>query len=86
VINRHPKVRMSLVKGQRSPITSAIVVADVVLLGDAAGTASADAAQAKEEVLALCRRELPPHKVPVLIRIVDKLPVTESGKLARPQS
>jgi acyl-coenzyme A synthetase/AMP-(fatty) acid ligase len=86
VINRHPNVRMSLVKGQRSPITSAIVVADVVLRDGAAGSASADAAQTKEEVLSLCRRELPPHKVPVLIRIVDKLPVTESGKLARPQS
>jgi acyl-coenzyme A synthetase/AMP-(fatty) acid ligase len=86
VINRHPWVRMSLVKGQKSPITSAIVVADVVLHGGAGGPTSAEAAQAKEEVLSLCRRELAPHKVPVLIRIVDKLPVTESGKLARPQS
>jgi len=85
VINRHPKVRMSLVKAQRSPITSAIVVADVVLLGDAgAASSSADTAQTQQEILALCRQDLAPYKVPVLIRIVPALEVTESGKLARP--
>ena len=31
VINRHPAVRMSLVRGRRNPITGAIVVAEVVL-------------------------------------------------------
>jgi acyl-coenzyme A synthetase/AMP-(fatty) acid ligase len=31
VINRHPQVRMSLVRPKRSPITGAIAVADVVL-------------------------------------------------------
>ena len=31
VINRHPRVRMSLVRPKRSPITGAIVIADVVL-------------------------------------------------------
>ncbi len=30
VINRHPGVRMSLVKARKSPITGAVVVADVV--------------------------------------------------------
>jgi len=30
-INRHPSVRMSLVKARRRPITGAIVVADVVI-------------------------------------------------------
>src|SRR5262249_35102228 len=30
VINRHPQVRMSLVRERRSPITGALVVADVV--------------------------------------------------------
>ena len=37
VINRHPAVRMSLVKGRRNPITGAIVVAEVVLNEQAAG-------------------------------------------------
>jgi acyl-coenzyme A synthetase/AMP-(fatty) acid ligase len=84
VINRHPKVRMSLVKAQRSPITSAIVVADVVLLDGGAAWSSAEEAQTQQEILALCRQDLAPYKVPVLIRIVPALAVTESGKLARP--
>jgi acyl-coenzyme A synthetase/AMP-(fatty) acid ligase len=76
---------MSLVKAQRSPITSAIVVADVVLLSDTgAARSSADTAQTQQEILALCRQDLAPYKVPVLIRIVPALEVTESGKLARP--
>ena len=33
VINRHPGVRMSLVKARKNPITGAIVVADIVLNG-----------------------------------------------------
>jgi acyl-coenzyme A synthetase/AMP-(fatty) acid ligase len=84
VINRHPKVRMSLVKAQRSPITSAIVVADVVLLADPGTPSGADVAQTQQEILALCRQDLAPYKVPVLVRIVPALEVTESGKLARP--
>ena len=35
VINRHPQVRMSLVRPRQSPITGAIVVADVVLKSEA---------------------------------------------------
>ena len=31
VINRHPEVRMSLVRTKKNPITGALVVADVVL-------------------------------------------------------
>ena len=38
VINRHPQVRMSLVRPKRSPITGSIVIADVVLKGGGAIT------------------------------------------------
>ena len=34
VINRHPSVQMSLVHGRKSPITGALVVADVVVKSD----------------------------------------------------
>jgi len=34
VINRHPCVRMSLVRGRQNPVTGSIVVADVVLKGE----------------------------------------------------
>ena len=33
VLNRHPQVRMALVKARKNPFTGAVVVADVVLQG-----------------------------------------------------
>ena len=78
VINRHPQVRMSLVRPKRSPITGAVVVADVVLK-----FAGNDAEEIKDDILTLCRDALPRHKVPVAISIVSALDVAASGKLAR---
>jgi acyl-coenzyme A synthetase/AMP-(fatty) acid ligase len=78
VINRHPQVRMSLVRGKRSPITGAVVVADVVLK-----SAGNDAEDVKGDILTLCRDTLPRHKVPAAISIVPALDVGASGKLAR---
>ncbi len=82
VINRHPQVRMSLVRARQSPITGALVVADVVLREDGEGAAPhADAL--KGEILQLCRADLAKHKVPAAIRFVPALAVAASGKLAR---
>jgi acyl-coenzyme A synthetase/AMP-(fatty) acid ligase len=36
------------------------------------------------EISAHCRANLPPHKVPSRITVVDQLAVTSGGKLARP--
>ncbi len=84
VINKHPGVRMSLVKSKRNPITGAIVVADVVLvdpLGEHDAPGLADAI--KGEIVESCRSALAAHKVPSIIRIVPSLDVTPSGKLVR---
>jgi acyl-coenzyme A synthetase/AMP-(fatty) acid ligase len=78
VINRHPGVALSRVSGRKSPITGALVIADVVL-SDAAN----DNATFKESLLALCRAQLPAFKVPALVRFVEKLELTAGGKLAR---
>jgi acyl-coenzyme A synthetase/AMP-(fatty) acid ligase len=80
VINRHAEVRMSRVKSRRSPITGAIVVADVVLSSES-DASRGDAI--KGEILADCRASLAPHKVPAMIRFVSALDVTAAGKLAR---
>lgn len=90
VINRHPGVEMSLVKGRPSPITGAILVAEVI--AKRPEPAAADTAPAASEavliaeILDLCRTELPPHKVPATIRIVPSLDVSPSGKLVRPHA
>ncbi|MGA7807611.1 class I adenylate-forming enzyme family protein [Bradyrhizobium sp.] len=79
VINRHPQVRMSRAKSRRSPITGAIVVADVILADGSAERGQ----QIREEILADCRATLASHKVPAVIRFVPALDVTAAGKLAR---
>jgi acyl-coenzyme A synthetase/AMP-(fatty) acid ligase len=81
VINRHPMVRMSLVRSRQSPITGAIVVAEVVL--KPLSPSAPREAEVKDDILKLCRDELPRHKVPVSISFVPALSVATTGKLAR---
>ena len=79
-INRHAGVSGSLVKSRKSPITGAIVVADVVLK---AGGAPETRPVLEREIIALCRRDLAAYKVPAMIRFVSTLPMTAAGKLLR---
>jgi acyl-CoA synthetase (AMP-forming)/AMP-acid ligase II len=81
VINRHPQVRMSLVRPKQNPVTGSIVIADVVLKSEDAR--SGGELQIKNDILALCREALPRHKVPAAISIVPALDVAATGKLAR---
>ncbi len=78
VINRHPGVRMSRVSGRKSPITGAIVIADVVL-SDVAN----DNATFKQAILEACREKLPAFKVPAMLRFVPAIALTAGGKLSR---
>jgi acyl-coenzyme A synthetase/AMP-(fatty) acid ligase len=82
VINSHPSVRMSLVKGRRNPITGSIVVADVVLDTDAAGP-DPDLQALKSDILRTCRETLAAYKAPASLRFVSHLEVTSGGKLER---
>ncbi|MBV8776438.1 MAG: long-chain fatty acid--CoA ligase, partial [Alphaproteobacteria bacterium] len=82
VINRHPEVRMSLVRGRKNSITGAIVVADVVLRDELDGAGSRSAAL-KQEILRVCRERLAQHKVPAAIRFVPSLDLSSAGKTAR---
>jgi len=78
VLNAHPEIRQSLVTARRNPITGALVCADIV-----AANPVADPFALRERVLEFCRTALPPHKVPVVLRIVPNLAITAAGKLAR---
>jgi acyl-coenzyme A synthetase/AMP-(fatty) acid ligase len=86
VINQHPAVEMSLVSARASPITGAIVVADVVCRppGTAPSASPADSARAMQsDIRDFCRARLAAHKVPAAIRIVPRLDIAPSGKLVR---
>jgi acyl-CoA synthetase (AMP-forming)/AMP-acid ligase II len=84
VINRHPQVRMSLVRRKQSPITGSIVVAEIVLKSDQQRT-GARQIELKDDILKLCREALPRHKVPAAISFVPALNVAATGKLLRQQ-
>ena len=80
VINRRAEVRMSRARSRRSPITGSIVVADVILADDVDASRSG---AIRDEILADCRAQLAPHKIPAMIKFVPSLDITAAGKLAR---
>ena len=82
VINRHPSVRMSLVRRRQSPVTGSVVVADVVLKADPHGGSGREIAL-KDDILKFCHAALPRHKVPAAISFVAALNVAATGKLMR---
>lgn len=82
VINRHPRVRMSMVRMKKNAITGGLVVADVVLESSSTPL-NGEGAKLEQEILQLCRGVLPRHKVPAVISFTAELPVGPSGKLVR---
>ena len=81
VINRHPQVQMSLVRTKKSPITGALVVADVVLTTPQ--SPSLDVCALQGDIMLLCREALSAHKVPAMINFIPALAIAESGKVVR---
>ncbi len=85
VLNRHPQVRLSLVKTKKNPITGALVVADVLLKDSS--TPEGEQSRALQQTLKqFCRESLAPHKVPAAISFVPALAISETGKLVRPHA
>ncbi len=82
VLNRHPRVRLSLVQPKKNPITGALVVADV-LLKDSSAAEDERAGELQQAIQRFCRESLAPHKVPAAIRFVPELAISETGKLVR---
>jgi acyl-CoA synthetase (AMP-forming)/AMP-acid ligase II len=82
VINRHPRVEMSLVRTKKNPITGALVVADVVLKATPQ-SAGHNASDLQRDILLFCREALSLHKVPAAINFVPTLAIAETGKLIR---
>ena len=86
VLNADPRVRMSLVKARRNPLTGSLVVAEVVLTDNESSVDVNLANQIKSELLSACRRTLAAHKVPAQLRFVPALEMSGAGKLVRPSA
>ena len=78
VLNAFAPVRLARVFAKSSPITGALVAAEVVLREPAAATR-----ELEREILSAARAKLPAHMVPARLRFVADLPMTEAGKLRR---
>jgi acyl-coenzyme A synthetase/AMP-(fatty) acid ligase len=85
VLNADARVRMSLVKAKRSPITGAVIAAEVVL-AELVTPGAATLEAIKNELLESCRHQLAAHKVPAILRFVPTLELTPAGKLVRPSA
>ncbi|MBV9778250.1 MAG: long-chain fatty acid--CoA ligase, partial [Acetobacteraceae bacterium] len=79
VIAQHPRVQMARVWARHSPVTGAVVAADVVLRAGA----DADFEAVRAELLQHCRARLPRWKLPASIRRVSSIGLNASGKVAR---
>ena len=78
VLNGHPAVQFSRVVGRKNSLTGAIVVADIVPRG-----APIDEKVLRREILAHCQKRLERHKLPAIIRFVDRIGLSAGGKLKR---
>ncbi len=83
VLNRHPAVSASLVRGRKNPITGAIVTATVTLVDPASAETPEAQRELRASILAACRAALPPQKAPASVQFVSSLPVTPGGKIDR---
>ena len=80
VLNRHPAVHLARVHARKSPITGALVAAEVVLEKSAE---TQDLPSLKAEIIALARTTLSAAKAPASLVFVDSLPISAGGKLER---
>ena len=85
VINSLPWVHISRVSARRSPITGAVVTADVVRSLEA-GRGELPNEELKLTIIDACRKALAAHKVPASVRFIPTLEVGPSGKLMRPNA
>lgn len=78
VIGAVPGVALVQVSGKRSPVTGALVVAEVQLRPGAPTPAAT-----RKAILAACRERLEREAVPATIRFVEDFVVNAAGKLIR---
>lgn len=77
ILNGVDGVLLSRVYGKKSPITGALVVAEIVL------AEGADKPATEERLLLSSKAQLAPHQRPIAFKFVDSIAVSENGKVVR---
>jgi acyl-CoA synthetase (AMP-forming)/AMP-acid ligase II len=75
---QHPAIRLARAYGRKSPITGALVVADVVLADPEQPFAAI-----RDDVIAHCQHRLQGWKTPAIIKPVASIALNAAGKVAR---
>lgn len=75
VLETLPEIKLARITAIPHPLMGQIIQAEVVL--------NEDKTIDTEEVLTYCRKRLSTYKIPQRIKIVDSLPITNTGKLQR---
>lgn len=77
VLLQHPDIAWAQVRGRKSPMVGNLVVADLVLNPGVEGSRDLLAA-----ITAFCADRLPEYGVPRMLKVLDEIPVTATGKSA----
>lgn len=77
VLQQHPDVAWAQVRGRKSPMVGNLVVADLVLTPGVESSRDLLAA-----ITAFCAERLPEYGVPRMLKVLDEIPVTPTGKSA----
>lgn len=75
VLQQHPDVAWAQVRGRKSPMVGNLVVGDLVLNPGVENTRELLAA-----ITAFCAERLPEYGVPRMLKVLDEIPVTATGK------
>lgn len=73
-----PQVAFCIVYAKKSPMTGALVAADIILSKDVDPTL-----ETKKKIIEHCKKKLPTFKVPALIRFTEKIKTNSNGKVER---
>ncbi|MET3961443.1 acyl-coenzyme A synthetase/AMP-(fatty) acid ligase [Marmoricola sp. OAE513] len=77
VLQQHPDVAWAQVRGRKSPMVGNLVVADIVLADGVENTRELITA-----IQAFAGESLPEYGVPRMVKVLDEIPVTVTGKSA----
>ncbi|HEX4189372.1 MAG TPA: class I adenylate-forming enzyme family protein [Marmoricola sp.] len=77
VLQAHPAVAWAAVRGRKSALVGSLVVAEIVL-----ASGFADTRELTADLTSWCAERLPEYGVPRRIKVLEEIPVTQTGKSA----
>ena len=80
ILEQHSSIVMSKVFSKSNPVLGSLVACEVVLKNSVKELSSK---ALKRDILSHCREQLEPFEVPALLKIVDSIPISATGKKVR---